>query len=683
MSETHRNRLGSETSPYLRQHAHNPVDWYPWSEEALEKARRENKPILLSIGYSACHWCHVMAHESFEDPETAALMNRLFVNIKVDREERPDLDKIYQLAHQIMARRGGGWPLTVFLNPHNHLPFFAGTYFPKTARYQLPAFRTVLERVAEYYHEQKNDLQAHHASFADILRSVSSDDNIGAPDESVLIQARRVLEADFDPVNGGFGGAPKFPQASNLEFLLGSWWRSGKQDQGAFEMVAKSLEKMAEGGLFDQLGGGFYRYSVDEGWQIPHFEKMLYDNGVLLALYAEASRASDHALFRTAAEETAEWVIREMRSPEGGFYSALDADSEGEEGKYYVWDRKAVQALLEPDEYAVAERHYGLDQTPNFEGHWHLHVERPLADVAASLDITLGEAERRLASARVKLRAAREQRVRPGLDDKILTAWNALMIKGLAMAGRLSGRDDFIEAAERAFDFLGRACRREEGRLWAAYKDGKAHLNAYLDDYAFLLDAGLELLRCRWRSDVLNWLLSLADRLLDSFEDPERGGFFFTSDDHETLIHRPKSLADESTPSGNGVAALVLLRLGQLVGERRYTEAAERALKAAVPVVRQYPHGHGALLAALAEWLSPSELVILRGRPEALPGWIEAAQSREPPPLVFAIPNAMSDLPGELAARGAESGEVAYVCTGNSCLPPIRSLAELRRAADF
>jgi uncharacterized protein YyaL (SSP411 family) len=679
MNEIHRNRLSAETSPYLRQHADNPVDWHPWGGEALEKARREDKPILLSIGYSACHWCHVMAHESFEDPATAAVMNELFVNIKVDREERPDLDKIYQLAHQILARRPGGWPLTIFLDPRNHLPFFSGTYFPRTARYQLPDFTTILRRVAQHYHGNKKDLREHQESFMDILQSLRQGGGAESPDEGVLSLARRELEGDFDPVNGGFGSAPKFPQATNLEFLLGCWRRSGRQDQAALAMVVKTLEKMAEGGLFDQVGGGFCRYSVDAAWQIPHFEKMLYDNGALLALYAEAWRASGHPLFRRAAEATAEWAIREMRAPEGGFFSALDADSEGEEGKYYVWDRKAARALLEADEYAVAELHYGLDQTPNFEGRWHLHVERPLSEAAARLGIDAGEAERRLASARAKLFAARETRVRPGLDDKILTAWNGLMIRGLAVAGRLFGRADFIGAAERAFDFLRRNCW-EDGHLLAAYKDGKARLNAYLDDYAFLLEAGLELLQCRWRTDDLAWLLSLADRLLEGFEDSGQGGFFFTSGDHESLIHRPKGLADESMPSGNGVAALALLRLGRLLGERRYTDAAERTLKAAVPVLRQYPHGHGALLSALAEWLHPAEFVILRGRPEALPAWTEAASAAGPRRLVFAIPNGEGELPGDLADRKAEPGEVAYLCTGTSCLPPVRSPDELRKA---
>jgi uncharacterized protein YyaL (SSP411 family) len=681
MNAIHKNRLSSETSPYLLQHADNPVDWYPWGDEALEKARREDKPILLSIGYSACHWCHVMAHESFEDEATAAVMNELFVNIKVDREERPDLDKIYQLAHQILTRRPGGWPLTMFLNPHNQLPFFGGTYFPNTARYQLPAFRSLLEQIALYYRQQKQALNDHNKSFADILQSIRQEGSSEAPDASALVQAKRELEANFDSANGGFGDAPKFPQASNLEFLLHLWSINPDEHASALRMVTTTLTKMAEGGIYDQIGGGFCRYSVDAAWEIPHFEKMLYDNGVFLSLYAETWRATQDPLFRKIAEETAEWAVREMQSPEGGFYSSLDADSEGEEGKYYVWDRREVKDLLPPEEYAVAELHYGLDRTPNFEEHWHLHVAMPLQDVADRLGIDPLEAERRLASARASLFKAREMRVRPGRDDKVLTAWNGLMIKGLASAGRILEREDWIDAADRAFEFLRRELCVEESRLLATFKDGKAHLNAYLDDYAFLLDAGLELLQCRWRTDRLNWLLQLADQLLARFEDRKQGGFFFTSDDHEELIQRPKTLIDESMPSGNGVAASALLRLGHLVGEYRYTEAAERTLKAAMPSVRQYPNAHGALLNAVLEWLNPPQFVVLRGKQKALRPWIDAV--RDAPitgvqRLAFAIPAEEAALPGILSERKAEPGEIAYVCSGMTCLAPIRVLQEFK-----
>lgn len=681
MDSIHKNRLSSETSPYLLQHADNPVDWYPWGDEALEKARKEDKPILLSIGYSACHWCHVMAHESFEDEETAAVMNELFVNIKVDREERPDLDKIYQLAHQIITRRPGGWPLTMFLNPHNQLPFFGGTYFPNTARYQLPSFRSLLEQVAEYYRRHKQDLDDHGRSFTAILQSIRQAEASEAPDPNTLIQAKHELEAGFDSVNGGFGDAPKFPQLTNLEFLLRLWRRNPNEHAAALEMVTMTLTRMAEGGIYDHIGGGFARYSVDAEWEIPHFEKMLYDNGVFLSLYVDAWRATGDPLFRKVAEETAEWALREMQSPEGGFYSSLDADSEGEEGKYYVWNRADIKSLLSPEEYAVVEPHYGLDRSPNFEGHWHLHVARPLAEVATDLGIDVEDAERRLASARETLFQAREKRIRPGRDDKILTAWNGLMIKGLALAGRLLDRRDWTDAADRAFEFLRHRLCVEDDRLLAAYKDGKARFNGYLDDYAFILDAGLELSQCEWRTERLEWLLKLANRLLARFEDHEHGGFFFTSDDHENLIQRPKMLMDESMPSGNGIAARALLQLGHLVGEHRYTGAAERTLKAATSSMRQYPHAHGTLLNAALEWLHPPQFIVLRGRPESLRTWAAAvrrAPATAEPRLVFAISAEETDLPGLLTERKAEPGEIAYACSGMMCLAPIRTLAEFQ-----
>lgn len=681
MRGTQPNRLSGETSPYLRQHADNPVDWYPWGEEAIQRARTEDKPILLSIGYSACHWCHVMAHESFEDPATAALMNELFVNVKVDREERPDLDKIYQLVHQVMTRRAGGWPLTVFLDPKSHLPIFAGTYFPKSPRYQMPAFTTVLRRVAEYYRAQRAELQEQGRAVAAILRSAEGAEPESALNRSLLAHAQSELSSEFDEINGGFGAAPKFPQVGNLEFLLDAWRRSGGADRQALRMVEFSLRKMAEGGLRDQLGGGFYRYSVDAEWQIPHFEKMLYDNAELLRLYAIAYSVTSEPLFRLVVETTAGWVFREMSAPDGGFYAALDADSECEEGKFYVWEPREVEALLEPLEFAVVTRHYGLDQTPNFEGRWHLQVQVPLATVAAGLGLTPDAAQRILDSARAKLFAARAGRVRPGLDDKRLTSWNALMIRGLAVAGRLLRRPDWIAAAADAFAWLQRTVGSADGRVRATYKEGQARFGGYLDDHAFLLAAGLELLECRWDAALLESLMTLAERLLEHFEDPRQGGFFFTASDHEPLIHRPKSFADESHPAGNGVAALALLRLGHLVGEQRYLDAAERTLEAAAGVLRKYPHGHGTLLLALAEYLQPAELLIIRGRAEALPQWSETARRQRADWHVYAIPDSVAELPGVLARPSTEAGEIAYLCGPGGCRAPIRSLAELEALA--
>ncbi|MDF9391250.1 MULTISPECIES: thioredoxin domain-containing protein [Methylococcus] len=665
------NRLAGETSPYLLQHAHNPVDWYPWGPEALEEARRSDRPILLSIGYSACHWCHVMAHESFEDEATAEVMNRLFVNIKVDREERPDLDRIYQSVHQMLSRRGGGWPLTVCLNPHDLVPFFTGTYFPKEPRYNMPAFVSVLHQLAAFYAEHRGDLARNGQVLREALEAMGREHSGTVRlDVGLLAHAHQALRTNFDAAHGGFGGAPKFPHTSNLEFLL-------RSDGEGFDMVRKTLDSMACGGIYDHLGGGFARYSVDERWEIPHFEKMLYDNGPLLELYARMAVYTGEPLYAAVATDTAEWVIREMQSPEGGYYAALDADSEGREGRFYVWDRREIQGLLSADEYLVFSGRYGLDGPPNFEGHWHLRIARSLEAVAADCAKTGDEVAGLLESARACLRQAREQRVRPGRDEKIIAAWNGLMIRGMTVAGRLLEREEFKDSADRAFGFVRRAMD-VGGRLMSVYKDGRARFDAYLDDYAFLLDAALELLQTRWCTGDLAWAVSLADRLLERFQDTEYGGFFFTATDHEALIQRPKPWMDESMPSGNGIAIRALLRLAGLTGDLRYAEAAERGLQAASGAMARYPHAHGALMNAAREWFVPPPLVILRGEGEALRPWCAKAREIAPEALVYAIPPDAAGLPPALAARGpAPQGPVAYVCRGRVCAAPVDSLATL------
>jgi uncharacterized protein YyaL (SSP411 family) len=672
-SHPSRNRLAGETSPYLLQHADNPVDWWPWGEEALALARREDKPILLSIGYSACHWCHVMAHESFEDESSAARMNELFINIKVDREERPDLDKAYQLAHQLLARRPGGWPLTVFLNPHNLTPFFAGTYFPKTPRYDLPGFASLLKQVADWYRHNKDALAQNDRALLNALDSLSESENSAEwPDAAVIDLALNELREDFDADRGGFGGAPKFPHVGVLEFLMGSD-RAEAREMGLF-----TLRKMAWGGIYDQIGGGFCRYAVDADWTIPHFEKMLYDNGPLLGLYALAWQATGEPLFRRVAIETAEWALREMRAPEGGFCSSLDADSEGEEGKFYVWSRGEIQSALSADETALLAFHYGLDRPANFEGRWHLRIVQPLEAVARTLSITTDEAERRLLGARGKLRQARAGRTRPGRDDKVLTAWNALMIKGLARAGRLLERQEFVDAAREAFDFLFDRLWIDD-RLLASWKDGRARFAAYLDDYAFLLDAALELLQGYWSAAGLDRACALAEGLLARFEDKQRGGFFFTAHDHERLIHRAKPMQDESMTSGNAIAAQALLRLGYLLGEERYLTSAANVLRGSALPMRRYPAAHGGLLAAVDTWLRPPRVVVLRGESGELEAWRRCAlsvlTSRD---LCLSVPADAADLPGALAQRKPSGRAVAYVCEGSRCLPPKQSLTEFR-----
>ena len=655
-----RNRLGDETSPYLKQHAENPVHWQPWDEEALATARSSGKPILLSIGYSACHWCHVMAHESFEDAETARLMNDLYVNIKVDREERPDLDKIYQTSHQLYTGRPGGWPLTVFLTPDSHVPIFTGTYYPKERRYGMPAFREVLAAVESYYRNQDDEIRRRGASLVEALQQsdVQSGDDFATLSRAPLLAARTRLEQSFDDEHGGFGDAPKFPHASHLELLLAHWHATlGKStDEHALTMVTHTLNCMAEGGLYDQLGGGFYRYSVDREWAIPHFEKMLYDNAQLLSVYANAYAATGAPLYARAAAETADWVRRDMQDAQGGYYSTLDADSEHEEGKFYVWTPAELDTLLTPDESRVAKAAYGLNLPPNFEGrHWHLFAAAPGSQADAGV----------LASARAKLLAAREKRVWPGRDEKLLVSWNGLMIGAMARAARVLDRADLAESATRAVDFI-RARMWADGRLKATYKDGRARLAAYLDDYAFLAHGLLELLQCRWRSSDLAFARELLDVLLAHFAD-ERGGFFFTADDHEQLLHRSRPFADEAVPAGNAVAAVTLLRLGHLLGEQRYVDAAEATVRAALHSIGRYPEGHATLLRALDEMLTPPELVVVRGTPAELAEWRRTLNAGyHPHRLAFCIPND-APLTGLLAERAPRAAPVAYVCTGTTC----------------
>ena len=675
------NRLSHETSPYLRQHAHNPVDWYPWGAAALEKARAERKPILLSVGYSACHWCHVMAHESFEDAATARLMNDLFVNIKVDREERPDIDRIYQIAQQMLTQRSGGWPLTMFLTHDDQRPFFGGTYFPREARHGLPAFRDLLQRVAQYYRDHEPELRQQNAA----LMAAFTQLNPPAPaQETQLTQAplraaRAALAKAFDPRSGGFGGAPKFPHPMTLELLLRTWQATAhslEPDLHALYMATLTLRRMGEGGINDPLGGGFARYSVDEYWMIPHFEKMLYDNAALLTVYAQAATATGDAFYADVALATAAWAMREMQAPQGGFYSSYDADSEGHEGKFYVWDRETVRGALAAEEFSVFAARFGLDRAPNFEGRWHLHGFASVEEVAAAQQRAPTEVAALLETARQKLLALRSKRIWPGRDDKILTSWNALMIRGLATAARALARPELAESATRALDFI-RATLWRDGRLLATYKDGRAHLNAYLDDYVYLADAVLELQQVRFRSAELAFARELLEVVLQHFADPA-GGFFFTSDDHETLIHRSKAFGDDATPAGNGIAAFVLQRMGYLLGETRYLAAAASTLRAAWPVLEKYPQGHVSLLIALQELLKPPQTIILRGTQAAIAKWRDdLARLYAPDRMVLAIPADAADLPPALADKPARGEAVAYVCEGSVCAAPLATFSAL------
>ena len=671
------NRLSQQTSPYLQQHADNPVDWHAWGPEALALARSQNKPILLSIGYSACHWCHVMAHESFEDADTAAIMNELFVNIKVDREERPDLDQIYQSAHYMLTQRSGGWPLTMFLTAEDQTPFFGGTYFPKLARYNLPGFQDLLPRIAGFYRERRAEIDVQNAS---LIEALNRDAASSAPDNvtfspALLDVAFESLHQTFDAVHGGFGGAPKFPHSTEIEFCFERFAATGNKD--ALNVAITTLKKMANGGIYDHLGGGFARYSVDRYWMIPHFEKMLYDNGPLLRLCADAWLIGGDEQFKQVAEETAAWVMREMQSAEGGYYSTIDADSEHEEGKFYVWLSEEARQYLLAEEYAVTAALYGLDGPSNFEGsHWHLRIVKPLAAVAQQLGMAEETARQHLASARQKLFVEREKRIHPGRDEKILVSWNALMIKGMARAAIVFERKDWIASAQRAVDFIRRVMWKD-GRLLATYKDGHAHLNAYLDDYAFMLDGLIELMQAEFRAEDLAFAQELANVLVEQFEDKANGGFFFTSHDHEKLIHRAKPTHDNATPSGNAVAALALQRLAYLTGDMNYRVAAERVLKLFYSQAEQRQGGFSSLMGALAEYLEPPETVILRGPSDTLPHWKQAmARLYAPHRLVLGIPAETQKLT-DILDKPVRDAVNAWVCRGVTCLTPIQDLQEL------
>ena len=682
------NRLDQESSPYLRQHEDNPVHWQPWDAAALAQAKEEQKPILLSIGYSTCHWCHVMAHESFEDETVADVMNEHFVSIKVDREERPDLDKIYQTALQLLNPQGGGWPLTMFLDPNTLLPFFGGTYFPKTPRYQLPGFQDLLLRIRDVWDTKQDELTEQGEKIQDTLdKMVPPLLDASMEDTAILDQAREQLGEQYDDQEGGFGSAPKFPMASNLNRVLRHWAfarRGGGGDRHALDMVMVSLTQMARGGIYDHLGGGFCRYATDRKWMIPHFEKMLYDNAQLLSIYADALKFGHDELFAGAIVDTVGWLGREMRHEGGAFYAALDADSEGEEGKFYVWRREQVKKLLSEDEYLIVETLYGLDKPANFENKWNLHRYDSWRSVIQRLSLEPNEANALLDSARSKMLAARAERVRPGTDTKILTAWNGLLVAGLSDAARQLRRDDWLTMAQGIVDFLRSECWDGE-RLSATWHDGTPKHAGYLDDYAYLLHGLVTLLCASWREQDISFAKALADALLDQFQDIDDGGFYFTAHDHETLIHRPKPTMDDALPPGNGVAAIALMRLGHLLGEARYLDAAHNTLRWARAIMERVPIGHCTLLTALEDTVYAPEQVVLRGPVEAMAEWRDALDNGYAPWRVsYAIPYddspTLPDYLPRLVSSEQQSQVTAFVCTNLSCSLPITTLEALQEA---
>ncbi|HVB25485.1 MAG TPA: thioredoxin domain-containing protein [Ktedonobacteraceae bacterium] len=700
---THTNRLIHETSPYLLQHAHNPVNWYPWGEEALHKAKEEDKPILLSVGYSACHWCHVMERESFENEQIADIMNQHFVSIKVDREERPDIDGIYMQAVQALTHQGG-WPMTVFLTPDGR-PFYGGTYFPPNDRRYggqvMPGFSNVLLTMADVYEKRRLDVEEQARQIADYLNQRGPVRNpnlhpLHTLPLELLNTAGSKLAADFDTVNGGFGGAPKFPSTMSLEVLLRLHLHRLNGEIGTqaarpeLEIVETSLQHMANGGIYDQLGGGFHRYSVDAEWLVPHFEKMLYDNALLSRLYLHAYLVTNNPMYSRVVEETLDYVVREMTSPEGGFYSTQDADSEGEEGKFFLWTPEEVKAGLLPDDAALFMQYYDVTENGNFEGKNILHVERDAALVAEDADVALVTLQDSLARSRKLLFKVREKRVKPGRDEKILTSWNGLMLRSFAEAARYLNRPDYLQVAVNNAEFLLGNLRQggqvgQEGRLLRTYKDGRAHLNGYLEDYVFLADGLLALYEADFNPRWFSEARSLIDEAIQLFADEQNGGFFDTGSDHETLISRPKDIMDNATPAGNSVAVDVLLRLAAFTGESGYRQRAGDYLQPLADIMVQHPSAFGYVLGALDFALSAAKEFAFIGDPRAADtrALIEVINERYLPNSVFACAapenqEAFSVVP-LLADRSQQDGKAtAYVCQNFACLAPVTTPEELQ-----
>jgi uncharacterized protein YyaL (SSP411 family) len=693
----HSNRLVHETSPYLLQHAHNPVDWYPWGQDAFEQAKREDKPILLSVGYAACHWCHVMAHESFENEDIARLINELFVSIKVDREDRPDVDALYMDAVQAFTG-SGGWPMTVFLTP-DALPFSGGTYFPPRDRYGMPGFPTVLRRVAHFYQTRKSEVDEMAQAFREAFQErgaapLQLPPDIAVPaqaklDPTPLVQATQTYLQAIDREHGGFGGAPKFPHPLDLDFLLRMIQRARQQPnlgieaEDALSAVRLSLDAMAAGGIYDQIGGGFHRYATDGIWLVPHFEKMLYDNALLAPVYLHAWQLTGDERYRAVCEDLLDYVLREMTDPAGGFYSSQDADSEGDEGKFYVWALDEMRTVLGDEEAKIAERFWGVTEAGNFEGRNILHRAASEEAIAAALSLQVEQVREALARARQKLYAARAERVWPGRDDKVLVAWNGYMQRAFAEAGRVLDREDYIQAASRNADFVLEHLL-PDGRLRRSWRAGQAKLDAYLEDYAALANALLTTYEATCEPTFVVQARKLADAMLARFWDEAANSFFDTAADHEQLIGRPRELTDNVTPSGTSLAVEALLRLAALTGEERYRDFAARVLLPLTGTMAQQPLAFGHLLAALDDFIGPFYEVAIVGAAgdPATIALRQALSSRYLPRMVFA-----QAAPGDTAAQASvalltdrrllDDQPAAYVCQGFVCQRPVTAPAQL------
>jgi uncharacterized protein len=672
------NKLSNETSPYLLQHAENPVNWYPWGEEALQQARDQDKPILLSIGYAACHWCHVMAHESFEDEETAALMNRYFINIKVDREERPDLDSIYMSAIQALTGQGG-WPMTVFLTPEGK-PFYGGTYYPPVPRYGMPSFQQLLNSIAQTWSTKREDIEHSAAGIAEHLRQAALPVEEGkALNSEIFDKALRSILSKFDAQEGGFGPAPKFPPSMTIEFLLRMVLARG--DGMALHMAEHTLQKMAYSGMYDQLGGGFARYSTDNRWLVPHFEKMLYDNALLSRVYLHAYQLTGNPLYRRIVEETLDFILRDLRHEEGGFYSSYDADSEGVEGKFYVWDSDEVRQLLGP-EANLFMRYYDVTSGGNWEGHNILNVLEDPATIAADFNMQLAEMDERLLAARQNLLKVRAQRIWPGLDDKVLSSWNGLMLASFAEAGRVLKRTDYTQTARQNALFIFDNLRQEDGRLLRTWKAGStAKYNAYLEDYAYLADGLLALYQTTFEERWFSWAQELAEQMVTRFTDETNGGFFDTANDHESLLYRPKEIQDNATPSANSMAAHVLLKLSLYAGNGQQWDQAEKTVASFQNVMTKYPTGFAHWLCATAFILGEPQEVAIAGDPQdpAAQALADIINEGYRPNLVVAAGDDTSAIPLMIGRSKIGETPAAYVCRRFVCHAPVTEPAALRQ----
>jgi len=671
----HTNKLINETSPYLLQHAHNPVDWYAWGDEAFARAKAEDKPVLVSIGYSACHWCHVMEHESFENEETAAIMNENFVNIKVDMEERPDVDRIYMDFVQ-MTTGSGGWPLNVFLSPEK-LPFFGGTYFPPDNRYNMPSFQRVLTSVADAWATKREDL-LHSAN--DVLGEIRRAGLAEISGEGLSIDqldtAFQSFVRYFDAVNGGFGGAPKFPPAMGLEFLLRYYHRT--KNENALEIITKTANKMAHGGIYDQLGGGFHRYTVDAIWLTPHFEKMLYDNAQLARLYLHIFQATKDEFYKRIAVETLEYIKREMTHEKGGFYSSQDADSEGVEGKFFVWTPAEIAEILGAEDARIFNFYYDVSEEGNFEEKNILNVENTMAETAEVLKVTPEKLQEVLERGREKLFVEREKRIKPFRDEKVLTAWNGLMLATFAEASAVLDSRDYLSIARKNADFILENLQKD-GYLLRTWKDGQAKLNAYLEDYANFADGLTELFQVSGEIKYLREAKRLADMLITEFWDEESGGFFFTANNHEELIVRKKDFFDNATPSGNSVAADVLLKLAKLTGEEKYERFAVTVLRLVSSQVRRYPNGFGRVLSTLEFYFNPAKEIVILGDSDELKG--EIWRGFLPNKVVVLAENAGENaefIPLLKERKLIDGKPTAYVCENFACQKPVTTAEELR-----